>query len=72
MGKAAERTLGMGTGLVKSFTGMLVPVDLLLMDGCIFCIKRASVMENLLWLYSVRIRVEWLNILCYRIRSRGY
>ena len=23
------------------------------MDGCIFCIKRASVMDNLLWLNSV-------------------
>ena len=31
----------------------LVPVDWLLMDGCIFCIKRASVMDNLLWLNSV-------------------
>ena len=28
-------------------------MDWLLMDGCIFCIKRASVMDNLLWLNSV-------------------
>ena len=32
---------------------LLVPVDWLLMDGCIFCIKSASVMDNLLWLNSV-------------------
>ena len=32
---------------------LLVPVDWLLMDGCIFCIKKASVMDNLLWLNSV-------------------
>ena len=30
-----------------------MPVDWLLMDGCTFCIKRASVMDNLLWLNSV-------------------
>ena len=32
---------------------LLVPVDWLLVDGCIFCIKRALVMDNLLWLNSV-------------------
>ena len=30
---------------MKSFSVLLVPVDWLLMDGCIFCIKRASVMD---------------------------
>ena len=29
----------------------------MLMDGCIFCIKRASVTDNLLWLNSVNIFV---------------
>ena len=38
---------------MKCFRVLLVPVDWLLMDGCIFCIKRASVMDNLLWLNSV-------------------
>ena len=28
-------------------------MDWLLKDGCIFCINRASVMDNLLWLNSV-------------------
>ena len=32
---------------------LLVPVDWLLMNGCIFCINRASVMNNLLWSNSV-------------------
>ena len=44
---------GMGMGWVKSFRVLLVPVDWLLMDGCIFCIKRTSVMDNVLWLNSV-------------------
>ena len=35
----------------------------MLMDGCIFCIKRASVMDNLLWLNSVN------NILVLMTRS---
>ena len=43
----------MEKGYVKSLRALLVPVDWLLMDGCIFCIKRASVMDNLLWLNSV-------------------
>ena len=30
-----------------------MPVDWLLMDACIYSIKRASVMDNLLWLNSV-------------------
>ena len=44
---------------------MFVPVDWLLMDGCIFYIKRASVMDNLLWLNSVN------NIFCvvYKVCS---
>ena len=32
---------------------LLVPVDWLLMDGCIFFIKKASVRDILLWLNSV-------------------
>ena len=43
----------MEKGKVKSLKVLLVPVDWLLMDGCIFCIKRASMMNNLLWLNSV-------------------
>ena len=43
----------MGMGLVKSFSVLLVPVDWLLMNGCIFCSKRSSVMGNLIWLNSV-------------------
>ena len=45
----------MEKGYVKSLRVLLVPVDWLLMDGCIFCIKRASVMNNFLWLNSVII-----------------
>ena len=44
----------MEKGQVKSLRVLLVPVDWLLMDGCIFCIKRASVMDNFLWL-------NWVN-----------
>ena len=43
----------MGLGWVKSFRILLVLVNWLLMDGCIFCIKRASVMDNSLWLNSL-------------------
>ena len=35
---------------MKCFRVLLVPVGWLLMDGGIFCIKRASVMDNVLWL----------------------
>ena len=55
----------MEKGYVKSLRVLLVPVDWLLMDGCIFCVKRASVMDNLLWLNSVN------NIFCvvYKVCS---
>ena len=38
-----------------------MPVDWLLMDGCIFCIKRASVMDNILWLNSANNIFELLT-----------